>query len=84
MRSYSSSDRGDSVDKLDMEIISIGHQGFQQAQRRASAQAEKLVKNGPEIDNIIGLKAAEQEAAIAAKVIKVGRDIEDSLLDILA
>ncbi|MFT7618203.1 MAG: hypothetical protein ACI97A_001844 [Planctomycetota bacterium] len=67
-----------------MEITRIGQQGFQAAQQRAAARAEKLVKDGPNAEDAIELKIAEQDAAIAAKVIKVGLNIEDSLLDILA
>ncbi len=67
-----------------MEITRIGHAGFQAAQQRAAAQAQKLLKNGPNPDNVIGLKIAEQDAAVAAKVIKVGLKLEDTLLDILA
>lgn len=67
-----------------MEITRIGHQGFQAAQQRATARAEKLVTGEPKAEDVIELKVAEQEAAVAAKVIKVGRDLEDSLLDIFA
>ena len=67
-----------------MEITRIGQQGFLAAQERAERHSGKLVRKGPEIDDVVGLKVARQEAAVAAKVIKVGLDIEKSLLDILA
>ncbi|MCB9833960.1 MAG: hypothetical protein H6807_15980 [Planctomycetes bacterium] len=67
-----------------MEIVSIGQRGYQAALGRAEQHAQRIVENGAEVDDLIGLKIAENQAKTATKVIKVGLEVEDSLLDILA
>ncbi len=67
-----------------MDIVSIGQSGYQAALGKAEHHGRRIVENGAEPDDLIGLKIAENEAKVATKVMKVGFEIEDSLLDILA
>ena len=68
-----------------MEIVSIGQEAYGRAQNALTSASKRVTKpGGPEVDDLIDLKLAEQSAKIATKVIKTGLDVSDSLLDILA
>ncbi len=67
-----------------MEIVNIGQQGYAAAVQRAEGHSRRIVEKGAEVDDVVGLKIAEKEAQVAAKVIETGFEIEGTLLDILA
>jgi hypothetical protein len=67
-----------------MEISRTGLNAYQSAQRSLAGTATRIVRDGPEAESAVALKQAEQEAKIGAKLIEKGRELEQSLLDILA
>ena len=67
-----------------MDITRIGHAGYQKAAKKADLHSENLIKKGPNLDDLSGLKEAKQSAKAAARIMRIGQEVEDSLLDILA
>lgn len=67
-----------------MEIVAIGQRGYAAAQEQAARHAQRIVEDGGEVDDVVGLKVAENQARIATRVMKTGFEMEDALLDILA
>ena len=67
-----------------MEIISIGIQLHQQSLRDVQDAGRRIVEDGPEVDDVVELKLAEEAARMGAALIKKGDDIAGTLLDIIA
>lgn len=74
-------------------IISTGLAGLQAGLARAAKEAENLSKittfdgtnpNSDPVDSIVAMKTSLQQAKASAKVIKVGKDLDDTVLNILA
>ncbi|MEE9391683.1 MAG: hypothetical protein V3W41_04170 [Planctomycetota bacterium] len=66
-----------------MSLSSIASSSLNQAYTKLESHASKLVKKGPEVENIIGLKDAEKQAQVALKLLKVDGDLHDSIIDII-
>ena len=69
-------------------IMSIGLQGVMSGMARigevASRVADPANADSPAVEDLVQLKTEQQSVSASAKVIKVGADLQQSVLDILA